>query len=93
MQKILLALNALNLNKSSIDFATYIANKTKSKIVAVFLEQPELAEAIMPTVVTTISETEDLIECDCTEVTLSNELVEKNKQQFILLHCIGCSVV
>ena len=38
MRKILLAVDALNINTSSIDFACYIANLSKSKLTGVFLE-------------------------------------------------------
>ena len=38
MRKILLAINALDLNTPSIDFACYIAALTKSKVTGVFLE-------------------------------------------------------
>ncbi|CAN5589438.1 hypothetical protein BH10BAC3_BH10BAC3_32840 [soil metagenome] len=95
MQKILLAMNALNINNSSIDFATYIANKTRSKITAVFLEQGEVAEAIMPGAFGNLLGTEEFAECDYTEVTEGNELVEKNKQQFkdaCAASNVGCTI-
>src|ERR1700692_2367127 len=38
MQKILLAIDAQNINSSSIDFACFLANMTRSKLTGVFLE-------------------------------------------------------
>jgi hypothetical protein len=38
MQKILLALDAHDVNTSSVHFASYLANTTKSKLTGVFLE-------------------------------------------------------
>ena len=46
MQKIILAMNAAVLNNSSIEFACYIAAKTKSRLYAVFLEEVKLLERI-----------------------------------------------
>ena len=38
MEKILLAIDAINPNKNALDFACYLARLTKSKIIGVFLE-------------------------------------------------------
>ena len=38
MQKILLAIDAVNINMPALDFACYIGRLTNSKITAVFLE-------------------------------------------------------
>ena len=38
MEKILLAMDALNLNMNAIDFACYVAKLTRSRLTGVFLE-------------------------------------------------------
>ena len=38
MEKILLAIDAINLDKNSLEFACYLAQLTKSKVTGVFLE-------------------------------------------------------
>lgn len=52
MRKILLAIDALNINIPSIDFACYVAAVTKSKLTGVFLENAlneEIAEEVYAT--------------------------------------------
>ena len=48
MQKILLALDAHDVNTSSVHFASYLANTTKSKLTGVFLEN-SIGEAALET--------------------------------------------
>ena len=41
MEKILLAINPAQVNVNTIDFACYIANLTRSRLIAIFLENLE----------------------------------------------------
>src|SRR5437868_4815544 len=47
MQKILVAINAFDVNTSVIDFAAYIAKLTRSKVTAVFLKPHALAGSVV----------------------------------------------
>lgn len=46
MEKILLAINSAQVNVNTIDFACYIANLTRSKLTAIFLENLEAVPAV-----------------------------------------------
>ena len=46
MEKILLAIDAHNPDKNTLEFACYLARLTKSKITGVFLENTVLADTV-----------------------------------------------
>jgi len=81
MQQILLVTNALTLNTSSVDFAAYVANVTKSRVIGLFLEQYEKAYSAVPQGAYEFTGEEEAI-TDYSNPTISNELVRKNMQLF-----------
>jgi hypothetical protein len=91
MQQILLMLNPLSLNTSSIDFAAYIANLTRSHIVGMFLKDEEVNSPLP----------ESAFEIGYQKETspnysgVNNKLVQENLQLFkdiCARHHVRCSI-
>jgi hypothetical protein len=84
MQKILLALNAIDLKNPSIHFASYIANLTRSKVIGVFLEN-KVKERITESQFSTVNRYAN--ETNAAEL-LTEDLIAKNIELFKNI-CIG----
>jgi hypothetical protein len=91
MQQILLVLNPLSLNISSIDFAAYIANSTRSCIVGMFLNNEKLYSSLSKSTY----ESKEEEETAANYSSVSNGFAEENLQLFkdiCTRHHVGCSI-
>jgi nucleotide-binding universal stress UspA family protein len=78
MEKILLAIDAINLNKNSLEFACYLAQLTKSKVTGVFLENLVSEERPILKQVHGMAYMDWVVDEKSDEHSATLELIEKN---------------
>src|SRR5690242_5601503 len=95
MQKILLAIDALNPHKNTMDFAIYMARLTRSKITAIFLENVLAEASIDIRDVFDYSRLGKDVADNTSEYLEKKEAIEKNIQycrDFFANHSVICSI-
>ncbi|MEP7375713.1 MAG: universal stress protein [Chitinophagaceae bacterium] len=78
MEKILLAIDAINLDKNSLEFACYLAQLTKSKVTGVFLENLMSEERPVLKQVYGMAYADSVVDEKSDEHRVKLELLEKN---------------